>query len=166
MKLIISCLIKLVKYNTRMKHKSFAHMNCSIAQTLEIIGERWTLLILRDAFRGVSRFEDFVQTGMSRNVLTERLKNLVEHEILEKRPVDGKSSEYLLTVKGVHLQPVLLSITHWGDKYMANPKGTRTIFIERDTGKPIAPMSPYSADGRALKPTDIGIKAGPGSSLG
>lgn len=147
-----------------MKYKSFAHMNCSIAQTLEIIGERWTLLILRDAFRGVRRFESFLQTGMSRNVLTERLKNLVEQEILEKKPIDGKSSEYLLTKKGLHLQPVLLSITHWGDKYMANPKGTRTIFIEKETGNPIAPMSPYSVDGRALKPTDIGVKAGPGSS--
>lgn len=140
-------------------------MNCSIAQTLEIIGERWTLLILRDAFRGVRRFEDFLQTGMSRNVLTERLKNLVDQEIMEKRPIDGRSSEYLLTKKGLHLQPVLLSITHWGDKYMANPKGTRTIFVEKKTDRPIAPMSPYSADGRALKPTDIGIKAGPGSSV-
>lgn len=149
---------------TPMKYKSFAHMNCSIAQTLEIIGERWTLLILRDAFRGVNRFEEFLQTGMSRNVLTERLKRLVDQGILEKRAIDGKSSEYLLTRKGVHLQPIMLSITHWGDKYMANPKGARTIFFEKNTGKPIAPMSPHSVDGRALKPQDIGLKAGPGSS--
>lgn len=147
-----------------MKYKSFAHMNCSIAQTLEIIGERWTLLILRDAFRGVRQFEDFLQTGMSRNVLAERLKTLVDTGILDKRPLDGKSSEYLLTEKGLHLQPVLLSIAHWGDRYMANPKGARSIFVEKETGNPIAPMSPYSADGRALNPTDIGIKAGPGSS--
>ncbi len=147
-----------------MKYKSFAHMNCSIAQTLEIIGERWTLLILRDAFRGVRRFEDFLQTGMSRNVLTERLKNLVDQEIMDKQPIDGKSSEYLLTKKGLQLQPVLLSITHWGDKHMANPKGIRTIFVEKKTGKPIAPMSAYSNDGRALKPNEIAIKAGPGST--
>lgn len=145
-----------------MKYKSFAHMNCSVAQTLEVIGERWTLLILRDAFRGVRRFEEFLATGMSRNVLTERLKRLVDEEILAKRPIDGKSSEYVLTKKGTDLQPVLLAITHWGDKYKANPKGVRTVFIEKDTGKAIAPMAPYSADGRALKPTDIGIKAGPG----
>lgn len=147
-----------------MKHKSFSNMNCSIAQTLEVLGERWTLLIIRDAFRGVTRFEDFLHTGMSRNVLTERLKRLVEYEILDKRAIDGKSFDYTLTKKGVRLQPVLLSITHWGDKYMSNPKGLRTIFIERKTGKPIAPMSAYSADGRALKPGEVGLKPGPGSA--
>ena len=146
-----------------MKYKSFSTMNCSIAQTLEVLGERWTLLIIRDAFRGVNRFEDFLHTGMSRNVLTERLKRLVEYDIFEKRAIDGKSSEYVLTKKGLQLQPILLSITHWGDKHMANPNGLRTIFVEKKTGKPIAAMSAYSVDGRPLKPTDIDLKPGPGS---
>lgn len=138
-------------------------MNCSIAQTLEVLGERWTLLIIRDAFRGVNRFEDFLLTGMSRNVLTERLKRLVEYQIFDKRAIDGKSFEYVLTKKGLQLQPILLSITHWGDKHMGNPKGVRTIFLDKKTGKPIAPMAAYSTDGRPLKPTDIILKPGPGS---
>lgn len=146
-----------------MKYKSFAGMNCSLAQSLEILGERWSLLILRDAFRGVRRFEDFLTTGISRNVLTERLKRLTEEGIFEKRPVDGKSSEYRLTEKGLDLQPVLLAFTHWGDKYLPHPAGDRIIFCERATGEPIAPMSAYSVDGRPLNAKELIATAGPGT---
>ena len=145
-----------------MKYTSFANMNCSLAQAMEILGERWTMLILRDAFFGVRRFEDFLKTGMSRNVLTDRLKRLTETGILEKRPIDGKSSEYLLTEKGLDLQPVLLSMTHWGDRYLPNPDGDRIIFKERATDQPIAPMSAYSRDGRPLGARDIRAHRGPG----
>ncbi|MEL0065039.1 MAG: helix-turn-helix domain-containing protein, partial [Gammaproteobacteria bacterium] len=110
-----------------MKYKSFAHMNCSVAQSLEILGERWTLLILRDAFLGTRKFEDFLGTGISRNVLAARLKRLLEEGILEKRPIDGKSSEYRLTLKGLDLQPVLLSLMHWGDQHLPHPAGDRLI---------------------------------------
>jgi len=154
---------KLIKYNVAMKYKSFTAMNCSLAQSLEILGERWTLLILRDAFFGIRRFEDFLKTGISRNVLASRLKRLVEEGILEKLPVDGKSSEYRLTNKGLDLQPVLLSMTHWGDKYLPHPDGTRIIFEEKATGEPIAPMSAYSADGRPLIAREIRGTAGPGA---
>ena len=149
-----------------MKHKSFAGMNCSVAQSLEILGERWTLLIVRDAFFGVRRFEEFLKTGMSRNVLTDRLKRLTEEGILEKRAIDGKSSEYRLTAKGLDLQPVLLALTHWGDKYLPNPAGKRIVFTDRSTGEPIAPMAAYSADGRPLRPREIRAVAGPGSGRG
>ena len=146
-----------------MKYKSFATMNCSLAKSLEILGERWSLLILRDAFRGVRRFEDFLNTGISRNVLTERLKRLTEEGIFEKRPIDGKSSEYRLTEKGLDLQPVLLAFTHWGDKYVPHPAGDRLIFRERATGKPIAPMSAYSVDGRPLSARELTATPGPGT---
>ncbi|MEM8594564.1 MAG: helix-turn-helix domain-containing protein [Pseudomonadota bacterium] len=139
-------------------------MNCSIAQTLEIIGERWTLLILRDAFRGSVRFQDFLSIGMSRNVLTQRLKTLVNESIFEKHPIDGRASQYLLTSKGRDLLPILLSITHWGDQHMAHPKGLRSICVEKKTDQPIAPMSPYSTDGRALSLSEIVLKSGPGSA--
>lgn len=144
-----------------MKYKSFAHMNCSVAQSLEILGERWTLLILRDAFLGTRKFEDFLDTGISRNVLAARLKRLVEADILEKRPIDGKSSEYRLTLKGLDLQPVLLALMHWGDQHRPLPEGDRLIFCERETGKPIARMSAYSQDGRPLGPRQIRATAGP-----
>ncbi len=146
-----------------MKLKSFDHMNCSLAQTLDVIGERWTLLILRDAFFGTKRFEQFQKNlDIARNILTARLNRLVDEGILAKRPIDGGRFEYVLTDKGLDLQPVLLAMTHWGDKYKPNAKGKRLVFVERATGKPIAPMAVHATDGRVLKPRDIKAKPGPG----
>lgn len=148
-----------------MKLKSFSHMNCSLAQTLEVIGERWTLLILRDAFFGRKRFEEFQKSlGIARNILTSRLNRLVDEGILEKRPVDGGRHEYVLTSKGLDLQPVLLAMTHWGDRYKPNARGRRIVFVERATGEPVAPMAVRSADGRVLGPRDIKATPGPGAS--
>lgn len=146
-----------------MKYKSFAHMNCSLAQTLDIIGERWALLILRDAFFGVKRFGHFQRRlGIARNILTTRLKQLVEEGIFEKRESEeGAHYEYVLTSKGLDLQPVLLAMTHWGDKHHPDPKGKRWIFVEKETGDPIQLMSAMSRDGKPLKSRDITAIAGP-----
>ncbi len=147
-----------------MKLKSFDHMNCSLALTLEVIGERWTLLILRDAFFGRKRFEAFQKSlGVARNILTSRLNRLVDEGILEKRPVEAGRFEYVLTPRGLELQPVLLSMTHWGDRHKAHEKGERVVFVERATGEPIAPMSVRSADGRVLRPRDVRAIPGPGA---
>jgi len=147
-----------------MKLKSFRHMNCSLAQTLEVIGERWTLLILRDAFFGRKRFEEFQKSlGIARNILTSRLNRLVEEGILEKRPAEAGRFEYVLTPKGLDLQPVLLAMTHWGDRHKPNAKGQRVVFVERATGEPIAPMGVRSADGRVLGPREIKALPGPGA---
>src|SRR5688572_10322150 len=117
-------------------------MNCSLAQTLDVIGERWTLLILRDAFFGIRRFDDFQRDlGIARNILSTRLRRLVEEGILERRVVDAGRAEYVLTDKGLDLQPVLLSMTHWGDKHRPHSKGKRVVFVDRATDRPIAPMS-------------------------
>jgi len=147
-----------------MKYKSFSHMNCSLAQTLEVIGERWTLLILRDIFFGARRFGQFEKNlGVAKNILTSRLNRLVEEGILIKRGSDESAhAEYRLTEKGLDLQPVLLSMTHWGDQYKANPKGKRLIFIDRETGQAIRRMSAVSKDGRNLKPKDVKARPGPG----
>ena len=140
-------------------------MNCSLAQTLEVIGERWTLLILRDAFFGVRRFDDFQRDlGIARNILAARLKRLVGEGILERRRGEDGRSEYVLTDRGLDLQPVLLSMTHWGDKHKPHPKGKRVVFVDRATNQPIAPMSARSADGRALAPREIKGMAGPALS--
>jgi|TARA_B100000315_G_scaffold205050_1_gene198658 DNA-binding HxlR family transcriptional regulator len=145
------------------KLKPFDNMNCALAKTLDIIGERWTLLILRDAFFGTRRFDEFRHNlGIARNILTVRLKRLVSEGIMERRPLDSGRYEYVLTNKGLDLQPVLLSMTHWGDHYKPSPKGRRMIFIERASGQPIADMSVRSADGRALAPRDIKGVPGPG----
>ena len=138
-------------------------MNCSLAQTLDVIGERWTLLIVRDAFFGIRRFDQFQRDlGIARNILAARLNRLVDEEILERRPTDDSRHEYVLTDKGLDLQPVLLAMTHWGDRYEPNPKGDRVVFVERATGEPIAPMVVRSCDGRTLGPREIKAVPGPG----
>jgi DNA-binding HxlR family transcriptional regulator len=146
-----------------MKLKTFEHMNCSLAQAVDAIGDRWTLLVLRDAFFGARRFEQFQQNlGIARNILTARLNKLVDEGILEKRPVEAGRFEYVLTDRGLDLQPALIALTQWGDKHRPNPRGKRLQFVDRETGKPIQPMAVRAADGRALKPRQIRGRPGPG----
>ena len=140
-----------------MKYKSFDHMDCSLAQTLEVIGERWTLLILRDAFFGACRFNQFERSlGVSKNILTARLNRLVDEGIFAKRRCGNSAHmEYCLTDKGLDLQPVLLAMTHWGDKHKPRAGGARLTFVERTTGRPVQTMSIRSSDGRSLRPREI-----------
>ena len=141
------CLVKL---------KSFDHMNCSLAQTLSVVGERWSLLIIRDASFGICRFDDFQKSlGVARNMLSTRLKQLTEAGILEKRADEGGRFEYRLTDKGWDLMPVLLSLTHWGDKHLPAEQGGRVVFVDRQSGRPIQEMSARDADGRALRYYEI-----------
>ena len=98
----------------------FSALDCSIARTLEVIGERWSLLIVRDAFYGVRRFDDFRQDlGIARNVLTDRLNTLVDQGVFERRQYEDRPPrfEYLLTEKGRELLPVILVMMRWGDRW-------------------------------------------------
>jgi DNA-binding HxlR family transcriptional regulator len=145
----------------RMKLKTFDHFNCSLAQTLSVVGEHWTMLIVRDVFFGLRRFDQFQKDlGIARNILSDRLKKLVEAGVLEKSE-DGGHPEYRLTEKGLALQPILLSMTHWGDTYMPSPHGKRLSFVDRRDGKPIRAMAVHAADGRKLKPQQVKAKPGP-----
>lgn len=145
-----------------MKLKSFEHFNCSLAQTLSVVGEHWTLLIIRDAFFGLKRFDQFQQSlGIARNVLSTRLKKLVEAGVLEKSEGTGHP-EYRLTEKGLALQPMMIAMTQWGDTYAPNPRGKRVIFVDRKTGKSIRPVSIQAADGRTLGIREVKAKFGPG----
>ncbi len=115
-----------------MRKTSFAGMNCSVAQTLEIIGEWWTLLIIRDCFLGVRRFDEFVERlGIARNVLTSRLETLVDAGILERRAYDeGRGRyDYLLTTKGRALWPVLTALRQWGDEWVLG-EGNEPLVLE------------------------------------
>jgi DNA-binding HxlR family transcriptional regulator len=115
-----------------MRKASFADMHCSIAQALEIVGEWWTLLILRDAFLGVRRFDDFVERlGISRNVLAGRLDALVLSGVLERRPYDEARGryDYLLTEKGRALWPVMTALRQWGDQWIYGA-GNEPLLIE------------------------------------
>lgn len=127
-------------------------MNCSLAQTLSVVGERWSLLIIRDASFGVSRFDDFQRSlGVARNMLSTRLKQLIEAGVLEKSLDETGRGQYRLTEKGWDLMPVLLSMTHWGDKHLPDKKGDRIVFVDKRTGRPIEAMSVRDVDGNPLR---------------
>ena len=119
-----------------MLRRDYDEQNCSIARALEIVGERWTLLIVRDALLGVRRFEDFQRSlGVARNVLADRLNRLVEEGVLERRAYSERPPrhEYRLTEKGRDLWPVVHALVTWGDRYAA-PDGPPRRFVHRDCG--------------------------------
>lgn len=112
--------------NRTMRRTSFAEMPCSVARTLEVVGEWWTMLVIREAFNGVRRFDDFQsKLGIARNVLAARLQGLVDHGVLERRQYQDRPPrcEYRLTQKGRDLYPVLIAMLTWGDKWMAGEDG-------------------------------------------
>jgi DNA-binding HxlR family transcriptional regulator len=99
---------------------------CSIARTLEIVGERWTLLILREVFIGMRRFDQMQQhLGIARNILSDRLRTLIAHDILEQRQYQDRPPryEYRLTEKGIDLYPALMTLMAWGDKHLSGRRG-------------------------------------------
>ncbi|MGH3732452.1 MAG: winged helix-turn-helix transcriptional regulator [Acidimicrobiales bacterium] len=119
-----------------MERKSFADMDCSVAQCLEVIGEWWSMLIIRDTFIGVTRFEDFQRRlGISRNILGDRLASLVEAEVLVRVPYSEHPPryDYRLTQKGRDLWPVLTAMRQWGDQYAA-PNGPPIELLHRSCG--------------------------------
>ncbi len=107
---------------------------CSIANTLELVGERWTLLVIREVFTGHRRFGQMQKSlGVARNVLTTRLQRLVDEDILERRPYSERPerNEYFLTEKGLDLWPLMISMMHWGDKHMPSPGGRPMIIVHK-----------------------------------
>jgi DNA-binding HxlR family transcriptional regulator len=108
--------------------------SCSIARTLEIVGDRWTILILRDAFRGVRRFDALQRDlGIARNLLTDRLHKLVDHGVFEKRLYQAHPPryEYRLTRKGIDLSPALVALMRWGDKWLADGEPPVSLLHDR-----------------------------------
>lgn len=113
-----------------MTPKNLSEMECSIARTLDVIGERWSLLIIRDAFYGVRRFDDFQRDlGVARNILTDRLSKLVATEVLERVQYEERPPrfEYKLTQKGRELLPVLLTMMQWGDRWSSDDSPPVTL---------------------------------------
>lgn len=125
---------------------------CGLPSALEVMGERWSFMILRACFNGVRHFEDFQhQLGIARNILSNRLHRLVENGILRREPCpdDRRRIEYRLTEKGIDLLPALIALRQWGEKYGRGPSSL-TIVDARDR-RPIAPMRLHAADGRPLR---------------
>ena len=155
-----------LKYAGLMRKVSFADMNCSIAQTLELVGEWWTLLIVRDVFLGIRRFDDFVERlGISRNVLTDRLDKLVEAEILERRPYDtGRGRyDYVLTERGRAMWPVLTALRQWGDEWLLGEGNEPVVLRHEACGHLTHVVAACSECGERLDPQSVRAEPGPGA---
>jgi DNA-binding HxlR family transcriptional regulator len=151
-----------------MKRSTASHLNCSVARSLEILGEWWTLLVVRDAFFGVRRFDDFVNDlGISRGVLTDRLGTLVEHDILARTRYHEAPDrfEYRLTDKGRDLFPVLMAFMQWGDKWLSTPAvgGAPVIVEHKGCGHDIAGPLLCGHCQQPTSATDVTARVGPGS---
>jgi DNA-binding HxlR family transcriptional regulator len=151
-----------------LKPEKYDPLNRSIGHVLDIIGEGWAILIIREAYFGTRRFEDFQrQLGIARNILTSRLKKLCQNEILDRVPIKqgAKRHEYVLTSKGKELMPLLIALTQWGDKWIFGENAEPVIFMDRENREPIAKINVYSSQGTQLRPRDIMVVAGPGASF-
>jgi len=144
-----------------MRWQTLAKEDCSLARTLAVIGDRWTLLILRDAFLRVRRFEDFEKSlKIARRVLAERLALLVGEGILAKVPYQERPVrlEYRLTEKGLDLYPAILSLVHWGDKYYSGRKGPPIIHTHQKCGHDFRSVLTCSECGEAVGARDVSVR--------
>lgn len=143
-----------------MRRKSLSGAACPIARTLDVIGDWWSLLIVRDALRGKSRFSEFEKSlGVSKNILTQRLRSLVKQGILELSPSSDGSAyrEYHLTTKGRGLFKVLVALGQWGQENVAAPGGSRVTMVDREHRRPVRKLEVHAADGRLLGPGETMI---------
>ena len=128
---------------------------CSVARTLDVLGDTWSILVLRDVFLGAHRFDQIRQhLGIARNVLAARLKRLVDHGLLEKRQYEAHPPrfEYHLTRKGLDLQPVLIGLMQWGDRYVADASGGPLVLEHRACGHAVSAVAMCKACGELVGP--------------
>ncbi|MDE3008745.1 MAG: helix-turn-helix transcriptional regulator [Acidobacteriota bacterium] len=151
-----------------MERKSFAEMDCSVAQSLEVIGEWWSMLIVRDSFLGVTRFEDFQRRlGISRNILRDRLRALVAHGVFERVPYSEHPprADYRLTEKGRDLWPVLTAMRQWGDRWAA-PQGPPVTMVHRACDHASHALMVCDHCGEVLSARDVRVVPGLGRDAG
>jgi DNA-binding HxlR family transcriptional regulator len=149
------------------KRTSHAEASCPVARPLDAIGDGWSLLIVRDAFDGLTRFGEFQRSlGLAKNILATRLRNLVEHGILEHVPAsDGSAySEYVLTPKGAALFPVLVALRQWGEDHCFTPSEHHVELVDVTTGAPVPRLELRAPDGRVLGPADTEVRPPPVTS--
>lgn len=141
-----------------MRRTSFAAMDCSVAQALDVVGEWWSLLILRDSFQGIRRFDDFHRRlGIARNVLADRLQRLVDEGVLERRRYQSQPDryEYRLTEKGLDLYPVIVGLLRWGDKWAMGKQGPPVILTHRGCQHDVTPILACPACGEEVGARDM-----------
>ncbi len=135
--------------------------SCPVARSVDLIGDRWTLLLVRDAFDGTRRFGDFQRgLGVARSILAERLRSLVEAGIFEVQPASDGSSyqEYVLTPRGEQLFPVVVALRQWGEQHLFAPGEAHSQLIETRSGQALGPMQPTGADGAVLGPRATSVQ--------
>jgi DNA-binding HxlR family transcriptional regulator len=149
-----------------MQRTSFREMACSIARTLDVIGEPWSPLILRDVWVGMNRFDEIqADLGISRKVLTERLNHLAEHGVLERRPYDRRPRyEYHLTAKGTELVDVLMVMTGWGDRWLAGEAGPPVLYRHHACGEFSGVELRCTRCGEPMHADTVDVIPGPGST--
>lgn len=148
-----------------MRRTKFNEWPCSIARTTDLFGDWWTPLVLREAFYGSRRFDDFVERlGIGRNVLTARLTRLVDEGILRTEPYQERPvrNEYRLTDKGRALFDVLAAMIRWGDDWLADEAGPPAELVDRRSGKVVRPLVVDEATGEPIDPRNITVRPGPG----
>jgi DNA-binding HxlR family transcriptional regulator len=149
-----------------MQRKSFGNMQCPIARSLERVGEWWSILILRDAMHGLTRFDEFQKSlDIAPNMLTRRLNALVEEGLLERHLYCEKPPryEYRLTQCGREFRPVLLALLAWGNKHFA-PEGPSVVLLDASTGKNVDPVLIDGATGKRISEQDHVVGAGPAAT--
>jgi DNA-binding HxlR family transcriptional regulator len=150
-----------------MQRTDFGAMACSIARTLDVIGEPWSPLVLRNVYVGITRFDQLQQSlGISRKVLAERLRWLVDRGVLERHEYSAKPPrhEYALTTKGLELVDVLMVMVRWGDKWLAGEAGPPVLYRHHACGQISHVDLHCSVCGQPMHATDIDVLPGPGSA--
>jgi DNA-binding HxlR family transcriptional regulator len=146
-----------------MQRKSFGNMQCPVARSLERVGEWWSILILRDALRGMTRFDQFQKSlGIAPNMLTRRLNALVASGLLERRRYSEHPprDEYVLTARGRDFRMVTVALLTWGNRHFA-PEGTSVMLVDAQSGTPVDPVLVDRKTGRAITEADHRYVAGP-----
>ena len=149
-----------------MRHTRFSAMDCPIARTLDRVGEWWSMLILRDAFGGMTRFEEFSQSlGIAPNMLTRRLNDLVEAGLLEKRRYTERPPrhDYVLTERGRDFRPVLIALLAYGNRHYA-PEGASVVVVDATSGALADPIVVDRASGRVVTEPQFQLVAGPAAT--
>jgi DNA-binding HxlR family transcriptional regulator len=150
-----------------MPYRPFAEQNCSIASALSIVGERWSLLVMREALLGRRRFAEMKRNlGVASNILSDRLEMLVEHGLLERRLYQEhpESYEYVPTRKGLDLNPTILALMSWGDRYAAPAAGPPRVPVHMKCGHDAHPQLHCSHCGEQIETTELQIRPGPGAN--
>jgi DNA-binding HxlR family transcriptional regulator len=145
-----------------MKWSELAHEPCSVARSVAVIGDRWTLMLLRDCFLGVRRFEDFERRlRISRSIIADRLKTLVDEGVLRREAYQDHPvrQEYRLTEKGMALHPVIMAIVHWGDVHYAGADGPPLLHRHKACGCDFAPVLTCSECGDPVTARDVEVRA-------